>query len=71
MMSEDMKKRYDVRFRYFIREITVISRMKPKEKYLYRIMDGVPFKDLETAILMAKIDHKEKIEDTVNDNKKP
>ncbi len=57
MMSEDSKKRYDLRFRHFIREITVVSRMKPKEKYLYRIMDGVPFKDLETAIMMAKIDY--------------
>ena len=37
---------------------------------LYRIMDGVPFKDLETAILMAKIDYDEKMADIVNDNKK-
>ncbi len=56
MMTEDIKKQYDVRFRRFIREITVVSRMNPKEKFIYRIMDGVPFKDLETAILMAKID---------------
>lgn len=70
-MSEDMKKRYNVRFRCFIREITVVSRMKPKEKYLYRIMDGVPFKDLETAILMAKIDYEEKAKGTVNDNQQP
>jgi len=70
MMSEDIKKRYDTRFRIFIREITGVSKMKPKEKFLYRIMDGVPFKDLETAILMAKIDYGQKIEDTVNDNQK-
>lgn len=57
MMSEDLKKQYDVRFRRFIREITVVSRMNPKEKFIYSIMDGVPFKDLETAILMAKIDY--------------
>lgn len=68
MMSEDAKKRYDVRFRHFIREIVVVSRMKPKEKFLYRIMDGVPFKDLETAIMMAKIDYGQKIDETVNDN---
>lgn len=70
MISEDMKLCYDVRFRHFIREITVVSRMKPKEKFIYRIMDGVPFKDLETAILMAKIDYDEKMADIVNDNKK-
>ena len=70
MMSEDLKKRYDLRFRHFIRGITVVSRMKPKEKYLYRIMDGVPFKDLETAILMAKIDCKNDFDNSVNDNSK-
>jgi hypothetical protein len=70
MMSEDMKKQYDVRFRHFIREITAVSRMNPKEQYLYRIMDGVPFKDLETAIVMMKIDHGKKMGDTINDNNK-
>lgn len=69
-MNEDIKKRYDVRFRLFIREITRVSKMKPKEKFLYRIMDGVPFKDLETAIMMAKIDYSLKMEETVNDNHK-
>ena len=70
MMSEDMKKQYDFRFRHFIREIIVVSRMKPNEKFLYRIMDGVPFKDLETALMMAKIDYSQKMDETVNDNKK-
>lgn len=68
MMPEDMKEQYNVRFRHFIREIIVVSRMKPKEKFLYRIMDGVPFKDLETAIMMAKIDYGPKIDKTGNDN---
>ena len=68
MMTEDMKKRYDVRFRHFMREITVVSRMKPKEQFIYRIMDGVPFKDLETAIMMAKIDYEGLMAGTSNDN---
>lgn len=68
MMTEDMKKRYDIRFRHFIREITVVSRMKPKEQFIYRIMDGVPFKDLETAIMMAKIDYEGLMTGTSNDN---
>lgn len=63
MITENIKKRYDARFRHFVREIIVVSRMNPKEKFLYRIMDGVPFKDLETAILMAKIDYDEKMAD--------
>ncbi|PZO88658.1 MAG: hypothetical protein DI626_01235 [Micavibrio aeruginosavorus] len=70
MMSEDMKKQYDFRFRHFIREIIVVSRMKPKEKFIYRIMDGVPFKDLETALMMAKMDYGQKMDETVNDNHK-
>lgn len=70
MMKDDMKKRYDLRFRHFIREIRGVSKMSPKEKYLYRIMDGVPFQDLETSIAMIKIELEQKIDETVNDNKK-
>ena len=68
MMTEDMKKRYDVRFRRFIREITVVSRMNPQEQFIYRIMDCVPFKDLETAVMMAKIDYEALLTDRSNDN---
>lgn len=57
MISEVKKIEYDMCFRFFLRQIIGVSRMKPREKYLYRIMDGVPFKDLETAILMANIDY--------------
>lgn len=57
MISEVKKMEYDIRFRTFLRQIIGVSRMQPKEAYLYRIMDGVPFKDLETAILMARIDY--------------
>jgi hypothetical protein len=67
-MYEDMKKQYNLRFRHFIREITAVSRMNPKEKFLYRIMDGVPFKDLETAIMLAKIDFEKQVEKAGNDN---
>lgn len=48
------EKLYNARYNRFIRDIKVVSRMNPKEHYLYRIMDGVPFKDLETALMMAK-----------------
>ncbi len=33
MITEDIKKRYDARFRHFVREIIVVSRMNPKEKF--------------------------------------
>lgn len=57
MISEVKKMEYDMRFRAFLRQIISVSRMKPKEKYIYSLMDGVPFKDLETAILMKNIDY--------------
>lgn len=56
-MNPEIKKiDYDMRFRMFLRQIMGISRMKPKERYLYRVMDGVPFKDLETAIQITRIE---------------
>ncbi len=57
MISEIKKMEYDMRFRSFLRQIIGVSRMKPKERYLYSLMDSVPFKDLETGILMKNIDH--------------
>jgi hypothetical protein len=56
MISEVKKMEYEVRFRAFLRQIIAVSRMKPREKYIYSLMDSVPFKDLETAILMKNID---------------
>lgn len=66
MISEVKKMEYDIRFRTFLRQIITISRLKPKECYIYKVMDGVPFKDLETALLMASIDYHE----ANNDNQK-
>jgi hypothetical protein len=57
MISEVKKMEYDMRFRTFLRQIIGVSRMKPKEQYLYPLMECVPFKDLETAILMKHIDY--------------
>jgi hypothetical protein len=57
MISEVKKMEYDMRFRAFLRQIIGVSRLKPKEKYIYSLMDSVPFKDLETAILMKNIDY--------------
>jgi len=65
MTSDSQKTNYDIRYRRFIKEINKVSKMKPKGDYLYKLMDTVPFKDLETAILMAQIDY----EEAVNDNR--
>lgn len=52
-----MKNAYDLRYHRFLRDLKAVNQMKPKEHFLYRMMDTVPFKDLETAILMAQIEH--------------
>lgn len=65
MKPVDKQHAYDVRFYKFLRGLISVSAMKPKERYLHPIMDGVPFKDLETAILMAHIEHEGK---ATNDN---
>ncbi len=56
MKPADKRHAYDVRFYKFLRGIISVSAMKPKDRYLHPMMDGVPFKDLETAILMAHIE---------------
>ena len=69
MITEDTKKVYELRYHRFVPELTVVSKMNPKEEFLYRIMDGVPFKDLVTALMMAKMDYDERTADLANDNK--
>lgn len=64
-MLQSQKTKYDLRFKKFLRRINDISKLEPREKYLYCIMDGVPFKDLEIALIMAKIEYNK----AVNDNK--
>lgn len=65
-MLQSQKTKYDLRFKKFLRRINAVSKLEPREEYLYSIMDGVPFKDLETALMMAIIAFKE----ATNDNKK-
>lgn len=66
MISKAKQAGYDLRFQSFLQEVTKVSQMEPKEEYLYKIMDNVPFKDLEAAILMAKLDYSA----SMNDNNK-
>lgn len=57
---------YDMRFRDFIRQIMSVRRMQPRDKFLYPLMDGVPFRDLETAMLMVQIDYDVSANDNAN-----
>lgn len=58
MISGNQKNDYDARFKLFLSQIIDVSKMAPKEHYLFSLMDSVPFKDLETAILMKHLDYK-------------
>ncbi len=63
-MEKDLKT-YSKRYRSFVKKLSNIKRMTPKEKYLFPLMDGVPFQDLEIAILLCEMAH----EKASNDNK--
>lgn len=61
------EKLYDARYLRFIRDIKLVSKMRPKENFLYRVMDTVPFKDLETALMMTKNDYAGNFDERAND----
>ena len=48
---------YETIYKEFSAKIDQVAMYEPKEKYLYKIIDGVPFKDMNTALDIA-IQHK-------------
>jgi hypothetical protein len=46
---------YQTRLAQFLSQIDDIKTKRPKED-LYAIMDTVPFRDLETALMMARLE---------------
>ncbi len=65
-MKPEEKSLYDLRFQTFLFKIVDVAKYSPKEKYLYPIMNGVPFRDLEVALDMAV---QERAKRRSNDNK--
>ena len=65
-MKPEEKSQYDQRFQTFLFMIVDVAKYSPKEKYLYPIMNGVPFRDLEVALEMAV---QERAKRKSNDNK--
>jgi hypothetical protein len=63
MKQPDQKKHYEQRYQSFLIKITQAGQYTPRARYLYPLMDGVPFKDLEVALDMLAIAHKK-----TNDN---
>lgn len=60
------KANYRVRYVKVMENLNKITDMKPKERYMYRLMDTVIFHDFETALDVVIEDFKE----AHNDNKR-
>ncbi|NQW47027.1 MAG: hypothetical protein HQ464_04570 [Planctomycetes bacterium] len=56
---------YDKRFQAFLSNVVEVARYAPRRKYLYPIMQGVPFQDMEVALDIAML---ERAKRKVNDN---
>ncbi|NCO04454.1 MAG: hypothetical protein GW903_09715 [Alphaproteobacteria bacterium] len=66
-MDKTVKKaNYRVRYVKVMENLNKIADMKPKERYMYRLMDTVIFHDFETALDVVIEDFKE----AHNDNEK-
>lgn len=55
MRIRPSKEPYDQRLQNFLVQIHTIEQQKRKD--LYEIMDTVPFRDLETALMMATLEY--------------
>lgn len=64
-LKPEEREEYDKRFQNFLFKIVDVAGYRPRRKYLYPIMEGVPFKDLEVALDMAMI---ERAKCKANDN---
>lgn len=48
---------YESRLETFLSRIAHVQTMSPKRAELHEIMDTVPFRDLETALMMATMEY--------------
>lgn len=64
-MKPEERDRYDADFQAFLEKIITVAKFTPREKYLYPVMNGVPFKDMSVALDIAVMEHKKK---KANDN---
>ena len=66
MNTSTTKRHYKARYIKVVKNLSDISKMKPEEKYIYRLMDTVIFHDFETALDVVIEDFK----NAHNDNNK-
>jgi len=58
--TEGTKKDYSTRLQKFLEEIETLASHEAKANPMHAIMDTVPFKDLEIALMMARMEQKPK-----------
>lgn len=66
MNTSARKRHYKARYIKVVKNLSDISKMKPEDKYMYRLMDTVIFHDFETALDVVIEDFK----NAHNDNNK-
>lgn len=64
-LRPEEKDQYDARFHEFLSRMITVAGYRPRWKYLYPVMEGVPFKDLEVALELAEAAYAKY---TANDN---
>jgi hypothetical protein len=55
---QESKGDYQQRLEKFIADMERVSRLHPREEYLYPILDTPVFSDLQTALMMAELNHR-------------
>lgn len=69
MNTSARKRHYKARYVKVVKNLGDISKMKPEEKYMYRLMDTVIFQDFETALDVVIEDFKEAHNDNIQQKK--
>lgn len=50
MTSEEQESEYHQLYLKVMKDLSTISQMRPRERYMYRLMNTVIFQDFETAL---------------------
>jgi len=54
-VTPEEREAYDRHFETFLAKLDAVANYRPREKYLYPVMDGVPFNDFEVALDIAEL----------------
>lgn len=57
LWQAEQSQRLDLHFHDFLNTIWAVAKLEPREKYLYSLMQSVPFRDLEVALDIAIIEY--------------